>query len=306
MENRAMTHTLCGPWREAYRFLMRRFVPNRTTIRQGLLAFIGLAGLLAQPFAAADLMLHPTRLVFEKNQRAAQLDLINNGQETATYRIHLANRRMSETGEFSGVDTPAPNEQFADGMLRYSPRQVTLAPGTAQTVRIMLRKPAGLAPGEYRSHLMFERVAEARAQTSIEERSRDPESTLEIRLTPLIGVSIPLIVRHGQTSAVATISNVELLHPTNGQPAIVAFELRRSGNRSVYGDLTVTFTPGNGAEQRIASAGGVAVYTPNPLRRIKMQFQSGVAPAHGTLRVVYRGRPEEGGKVLAEAVIQIP
>lgn len=301
-----MTHTLCGPWREAYRFLMRWFVPNRTTIRQGLLAFIGLAGLLAQPFAAADLMLHPTRLVFEKNQRAAQLDLINNGNETATYRIHLANRRMSETGEFSGVDTPAPNEQFADGMLRYSPRQVTLAPGAAQTVRIMLRKPAGLAPGEYRSHLMFERVAEARAQTSIEERSRDPESTLEIRLTPLIGVSIPLIVRHGQTSAVATISNVELLHPTNGQPAIVAFELRRSGNRSVYGDLTVTFTPGNGAEQRIASAGGVAVYTPNPLRRIKMQFQSGVAPAHGTLRVVYRGRPEEEGKLLAEAVIQIP
>jgi hypothetical protein len=285
---------------------MRRFVPNRTTIRQGLFAFIGLAGLLAQPFAAADLMLHPTRLVFEKNQRAAQLDLINNGQETATYRISLANRRMSETGEFSGVDTPAPNEQFADGMLRYSPRQVTLAPGAAQTVRIMLRKPAGLAPGEYRSHLMFERVAEARAQTSIEERSRDPESTLEIRLTPLIGVSIPLIVRHGQTSAVATISNVELLHPTNGQPAMVAFELRRSGNRSVYGDLTVTFTPGNGAEQRIASAGGVAVYTPNPLRRIKMQFQSGVAPAHGTLRVVYRGRPEEGGKALAEAVIQIP
>lgn len=288
------------------RCLMRRFVPNRTTIRQGLLAFIGLAGLLAQPFAAADLMLHPTRLVFEKNQRAAQLDLINNGQETATYRISLANRRMSETGEFSGVDTPAPNEQFADGMLRYSPRQVTLAPGAAQTVRIMLRKPAGLAPGEYRSHLMFERVAEARAQTSIEERSRDPESTLEIRLTPLIGVSIPLIVRHGQTSAVATISNVELLHPTNGQPAMVAFELRRSGNRSVYGDLTVTFTPGNGAEQRIASAGGVAVYTPNPLRRIKMQLQSGVAPAHGTLRVVYRGRPEEGGKALAEAVIQIP
>lgn len=288
------------------RCLIRWFVPNRTTIRQGLLAFIGLAGLLAQPFAAADLMLHPTRLVFEKNQRAAQLDLINNGNETATYRIHLANRRMSETGEFSSADSPAPGEQFADGMLRYSPRQVTLAPGAGQVVRIMLRKPAGLAPGEYRSHLMFERVAEARAQTSIEERSRDPESTLEIRLTPLIGVSIPLIVRHGQTSAVATISNVELLHPTNGQPAMVAFELRRSGNRSVYGDLAVTFTPGKGAEQRIASAGGVAVYTPNPLRRIKMQLQSGVAPAHGTLRVVYRGRPEEGGKVLAEAVIQIP
>lgn len=283
---------------------MRRLVPNRMTVRQGLLALMGLAGLLVQPFAAADLMLHPTRLVFEKNQRAAQLDLINNGQETATYRISLVNRRMSETGEFSGVDTPAPNEQFADGMLRYSPRQVTLAPGAGQVVRVMLRKPAGLAPGEYRSHLMFERVPKARAQTSIEDRSSDSE--LEIKLTPLIGVSIPLIIRHGETSAVATISNVELQHPADGQPAMVVFELRRSGNRSIYGDLAVTFTPDNGAEQRVAGAGGVAVYTPNPLRRIKMQLQSGIAPAHGTLRIVYRGRPEEGGKVLAEAVIQIP
>lgn len=287
-------------------FLKQILLTDRVGIKPCRLMMLGLLMLLPQSPALADLMLHPTRLVFEKNQRAAQLDLINNGNETTTYRIHLANRRMGETGEFSSVDTPAPGEQFADGMLRYSPRQVTLAPGAAQTVRVLLRKPAGLAPGEYRSHLMIETVAEARAQTSIEERSRDPEPGLEVKLIPLVGVSIPVIVRHGETSAAVTVSNVELQHPSGGQPASVSFELRRSGNRSVYGNLAVTFTPGNGVEQRVAGADGVAVYTPNLLRRVKMQLQPGTAPAHGTLRVVYRGRLEEGGKLLAEAVIQIP
>lgn len=285
---------------------MQRFAPDRLTTRRLLLAFAGLAGLLGQQFAAADLMLHPTRLVFEKNQRAAQLDLINDGSETATYRLHLVNRRMSETGEFSAVDTPAPDEQFANGMLRYSPRQVTLAPGTAQTVRLLLRKPAGLAPGEYRSHLMFERVPETSTQTSIEARSRVPEQGIEIRLIPIVSISIPVIVRHGKTSAAVTISNLEL-HPSAGeQPAIVSFELRRTGNRSVYGDLAVTFVSADGVEQGLVNASGVAVYTPNPLRRVKMQLPTGITPAQGTLRVVYRERPEEGGKPLAEAAIQLP
>jgi P pilus assembly chaperone PapD len=51
---------------------------------------------LALP-AHADLMLYPTRIVFEKNQRAAQIELINNGSKPATYRISLVNRRMTET-----------------------------------------------------------------------------------------------------------------------------------------------------------------------------------------------------------------
>lgn len=301
-----MPSVLPKPFRTGRRFLLQRLAPDRTTIRQGLLALMGLAGLLAPPFAAADLMLHPTRLVFEKNQRAAQLDLVNNGNETATYRIHLTNRRMNETGAFSGVDTPAPGEQFADGMLRYAPRQVTLAPGDAQTVRVLLRKPAGLAPGEYRSHLQFERVAEATGHTSIEARSHAPDSGLEIRLVPLVSVSTPVIVRHGETSATVAISNLQLLPPAGEQPAIVSFDLRRNGNRSVYGDLTVTFTPGNGTEQPIARANGVAVYVPNPLRRVKIQLPPGMAPPRGALRVVYRERPEEGGKLLAEAAIQLP
>ncbi len=264
--------------------------------------------LVAAP-ASADLMLYPTRIVFDKNQRAAQLELINNGQQSATYRINVVNRRMSETGEFSAVDSPLPGEQFADELLRYSPRQVMLAPGASQTIRISLRKPAELPAGEYRSHLQFDRVPEASGTSSIDVPGQKPAAgEVGVQLKALIGVSIPAIVRHGETAASVTLSGLELLKPAAGQAPLLAVVLQRSGNRSVYGDLAATFTPQGGATQQVGKAGGVAVYTPNPLRRVKLELQppAGLVLARGTLRLTYRERPEAGDKLLAEAAIELP
>jgi hypothetical protein len=263
--------------------------------------------LLAAP-AMADLMVYPTRIVFDKNQRAAQLELINNGQETATYRISIVNRRMSEIGEFSPADAPLAGELFAADLLRYSPRQVVLAPGVGQTIRISLRKPADLPVGEYRSHLQFDRVAQAGGATSIDTASTKP-GEVGVQLKALVGVSIPLIVRHGETTADLALTGLQLLKPAApGQPPLLAAVLNRNGNRSVYGDLGATFAPRGGTAQEVGKAGGVAVYTPNPLRRVKLELRPppGLVLAGGTLRLSFRERPEAGGKLLAEAVIELP
>jgi P pilus assembly chaperone PapD len=263
--------------------------------------------LLAVP-AMADLMVYPTRVVFEKNQRAAQLELINNGQESATYRISIVNRRMNEIGEFSPVDTPLAGELFAEELLRYSPRQVVLAPGAGQTIRISLRKPAGLPEGEYRSHLQFDRVPPAGGASSMGPASAQP-GEVGVQLRALIGVSIPLIVRHGETKADLALTGLQLLKPAiAGQPPLAAAVLNRSGNRSIYGDLGASFTPRGGAPQELGKAAGVAVYTPNPLRRVKLELRppAGLVLAGGTLRLSFRERPEAGGKLLAEAAIELP
>jgi P pilus assembly chaperone PapD len=263
---------------------------------------------LAQGQAWAGLMLYPTRVVFEGNQRTAQVELINNGTEAETYRISLVNRRMSEDGEFIAVEQPEPGEQFADSLLRYSPRQVTLQPGAGQVVRIMVRKPAGLAPGEYRSHLLFAKQPDPKGRTSIESGSVGTEEGLGVQLQALVGASIPIIVRHGKTEAGVKLSGLELQAATANRPAMLTLQLERSGNQSVYGDVTVSFTPRGGVEQVVASAGGVAVYTPNSLRRAKLALQppAGMVLAHGALRVTYRERAEDGGRLLAEAVLQLP
>jgi fimbrial chaperone protein len=258
--------------------------------------------------AKADLMLFPTRVVFEKDQRSAQVELVNQGKTPETYRISVVNRRMGESGEFIVITEPGPGEQFAESMLRYSPRQVTIPPGSSQTVRILLRKPADLAPGEYRSHLQFDRVADASGSNSVEEQGKDKAGGVGVVLSALVGASIPVIVRHGDTDAQVALSKLAFLPPGSPNGAALTFDINREGNRSVYGDLEVSFTPRQGAPMDLAKAAGVAVYVPNALRHARMQVAvpDGTVLAGGTWRVRYRERAEAGGKLLAESTLVLP
>jgi P pilus assembly chaperone PapD len=256
--------------------------------------------------ALADVMLHPTRIVFEKNVRAAQVDLINRGTDTVTYRISVVNRRMNELGQFGDVDVPQPGELFADPMLRYSPRQVTLAPGAAQVIRILLRKPPDLPAGEYRSHLLFQSVAETEKPAA--GTAGEPGQQLDIQMKALISVSVPVIVRHGELQATAAVGELSLKNGAAGEPDSLAFELRRTGNRSLFGDIVVTYLSPGGPEVVVGRANGVAVYAPNAVRRgsLVLQPPPGVDLARGPLNVAYRARPEDGGRVIAERRLQPP
>ena len=257
----------------------------------------------------ADLLINPTRIVFDNNKRSAQLDLINDGTAPATYRLSIVNRRMTDSGEFQPVTTANEGEQFAGPMLVFSPRQIVLQPGAQQLVRISLRKPADLAPGEYRSHLNMEKLPDATVINSVDSQLAPGSNEVGVTIVALIGVSIPVIVRQGETQAVTTVSDIVLEKSAGpGKPAVLALQLNRSGNSSVYGDLTATFKTAAGPERVVGQAGGVAVYTPNALRRIRLTLQipDGVALSSGTLRVTFSQRPDDGGKLLAENAIQLP
>lgn len=269
---------------------------------------VALVLLMAAQTAWADLSLFPTRLVLEKNQRAAQVELMNSGTEPETYRIRLVNRRMGENGEFIAIEAPGPGEQFADPLLRYSPRQVTIAPGTSQTVRLLLRKPADLAAGEYRSHLQFDRVLDATGASSVESVRSTDNKEIGVVIRALVGASIPVIVRQGDTQATATLSNLVLEQPAASQPSMLVFQMLREGNRSVYGDLAVRWTPRGGKPVDVAKAGGVAVYVPNTMRRARLPLQlpPEMALTGGRLDLTFRERPEAGGKLLAEAGLDLP
>ena len=266
------------------------------------------ACLLLAPFlpARAELMLHPTRIVFDKNTRATQIELINNGGKPASYRISLVNRRMTEAGQFEVAETAQDGERFADEMLRYSPRQITLQPGTAQTVRVMLRKPAELAEGEYRSHLQFDKLPDALGTASIESPGAGG-TQIGVVLNALVGASVPVIVRHGALDTRVKLAKLAL-GTIDARRAQLALQFEREGNSSVYGDVSVTFTPKNGKPQSLARVGGIAVYTPNRIRTttLPLQVPDGLALAGGTLDVSYRDRPEAGGKLLAQASLNLP
>jgi fimbrial chaperone protein len=259
--------------------------------------------------ARADLMINPTRIVFDNNKRSAQLDVINDGTTPATYRLSIVNRRMTDSGEFQPITTPGLGDQFAGPMLVFSPRQITLQPGGQQLVRIALRKPADLPPGEYRSHLNLEKLADPTLSNTIESQMAPGSKEVGVTIAALIGVSIPVIVRQGQTEAQVTLSDIVLEKSAGaGKPPVIALQLNRSGNSSIYGDLAATFKNASGNEQVVAQAGGVAVYTPNLLRRVRLTLQipAGTVLTAGTLHVTFKQRTDDGGKLIAENAIQIP
>lgn len=253
-----------------------------------------------------DLLVAPTRLVFEGNRRSAEVTLVNVGPTAATYRISLIHLSMTEAGELVEVEEPPPGMKIADPLLRFSPRQVRLEPNVAQTVRIQLRKPADLEAGEYRSHMLFRAVPPPEA---LSPDPGDEEPTgLSIRLIPIYGVSIPVIVRHQTDDASADLSGLQLLPPNERfSGGSVSMRIGRTGNESVYGNLKVLHRSAAGESKEIGYVGGVAVYPPLTSRSIQIPLRpaEGTDLRSGTLVVTYTGEPPEEVR-LAQAELAIP
>jgi P pilus assembly chaperone PapD len=258
-------------------------------------AFVG----LVLP-ARADLLLVPQRIVFEDQDRAATLTLVNNGADAETYRISWKQLRQLPDGQYSEIQAPGPGEHFADDMIRYSPRQVTLAPGETQTVRLMLRKPPDLPVGEYRSHLAF--TAEPRQiQAPASATAGGNSKGVGVQLAFVYGVSIPVIVRQGQLSSSATLAMS--VKPSSSGYDLVA-TISRSGTESLYGDLVVNYMPpGGGKPVQLQEVDGVSVLLPNNQRSttIGVPLTSEQHRAGGQLQLLYRAPSEAGGGVLADA-----
>ncbi len=259
----------------------------------------------AEPSSAAssiqDLLVTPTRLVFDGEMRTAELALVNRSNIAHTYALSFVQCRMSETGEIQEIDksTPAePQERFADSLVRFTPRRVILEPRQVQMVRMMLRKPADLGVGEYRSHLSFRLIP------SIEDAVK-PDSVsrgIQIKLIPIYGVTIPVIVRQGSLMATTRLSGLGFdakgLH----------FTIDRDGSRSTYGDLVVQWKGKAGKAVTVGTMNGVAVYTPNPKRSVTLALShpKGIDLRYGELIIRYIGKENDTEQLIAESKITIP
>lgn len=259
-----------------------------------------------------DITVTPTRVVLEGRARSGTISLVNTGAQKATYRITIINMRMADNGAFEEIEEgkALPGEKFADKLFRYAPRQVTLEPGGTQVIRIAARKPAGLAAGEYRSHLLIRAVPEAGTGRSIEQK---PGDGLEISLAVIPGVALPVIIRHGEVSATATLSDFTFDRaPVSASPKSpsTTFRLNRDGNKSVYGDLEATyFAPDSDKGVHVSQVNQLAVYTPNAYRTVTMSL---VPPtgmdllSGGKITIIYRTTPKEGGKTIGAGEFRIP
>ncbi len=85
------------------------------------------------------------------------------------------------------------------------------------------------------------------------------------------------------------------------------FTFNRSGNMSVYGDIAIDHISTSGKITRVGIANGVAVYTPNTIRRFQLNLNRipGVDFRSGTLRVIYSATSDVKPLRYAEAEVQL-
>ncbi len=284
---------------------------RRIAITGGILAI--LLGALELPCAAhaggvgGKMVIAPTRIVLEGGERSATIHIGNHRDTPATLRISVVNKRMLDSGLIIDADEPEPAETFAKELIRFAPRRLVMAPNQTQTVRLLVRKPAGreLPPGEYRSHLVFRSVP-----TLPPEVDNEPEEeTGDIRVSAhaIIEISIPIIYRVGDPEASVKFATSEIrVESDPGATPTLTLRLEREGKRSVYGDLAVDYIRPDLSSRQVAFLGGVAVYHPTPSRlfRIGLQLPDGMRLEGGELRAHFRERNlDDGG---AETRITIP
>jgi hypothetical protein len=260
---------------------------------------LALATVATPAMAAGDLLVAPTRVVLD-GPRGSEVFLNNVGQQTSTYRISIELKRMLPSGQLEDVAPEQANAREAAtlSMITYAPRRVTLAPNQPQAIRIGVRPPVDLPDGEYRAHILFRGIPDAVAPAA----TGAPVKGVSISLTPIYGVTIPIIVRKGSLHATAAISDAHMVRDPKDGPSL-AFTLTRSGDRSVYGRIRVTRP---GLAKPLYEARGIAVYAELASRTVTLPVSADVAAQlPGPARIEYLEDSDAGAGTIAEAQVVI-
>jgi P pilus assembly chaperone PapD len=269
-----------------------------------LMAILVIFLIPASALAQRGISIAPTRVMLDDNERTATVYLNNRGNEKATFRIEIVNRRMLENGQIVAATTAGSDESFAQDFIRYSPRQVVVDPNSSQAVRLVVRFPADaeIPTGEYRSHLLFRSVPNLP-----EPGQATSPDVIGVRAMAIIETTIPIIVRKGAPAAEIRFGQPEFRKQAE-DPAIRVMELplMRSGERSVYGDLKVIYQPTSGDEEELLSMKGLAVYAPTPHRVLSLPLAIPPDQTGGNLRVTYAESPAGKGDLVAETVVPLP
>ncbi|WP_321438013.1 hypothetical protein [uncultured Bacteroides sp.] len=261
----------------------------------GLILFFSACSLFAQ----GNLLVTPVRVIFENGKMREDLNVSNIGRDTAVYMASFLHYTMLQDGSFRELAKTDTTIAFADDYLRIFPRRVTLAPNESQVIRVQFRKPADMKPGEYRSHLYF------RAEKDVMPLGvKDPKidsTKMAVRITPIFGISIPVIIRNGNLNMKIRLSDVSL-SSVNDSVARLKVSINREGERSSYGNLKVTYVPDKGKSIEVGQANGIGVYTELKKRDFVMllQLKNGLKLMSGKLVLRYVSPDEDGNKEYAK------
>ncbi|MCG5541420.1 MULTISPECIES: hypothetical protein [unclassified Halorhodospira] len=263
--------------------------------------------------ASASLQMLPQRLFLDDQSRSAQVEVFNRSGETQEYRVIVADEAVEEDGSTELIDPVEPGAEddrahYGADFLRYHPRQMTLAPGENQTVRVMARVPDGVDPGEYRARLAVRTMPSRDQQAFAEDELDDDEIALEVET--LFAMTIPVAILHGEAEAEPRIASAQWVAAEgDGDPRLdVAVE--REGERGAYGSLEVY--DAENPDEPLWVRNRAVVSSAMEQRTFGFTADNPAIEAGDEVRVVYRafddpedGFGEAGGHVKTERTLKV-
>jgi P pilus assembly chaperone PapD len=247
--------------------------------------------------AQANLIIAPMRVIFEDRTRSESIVLINSSKKVKTYRIQWQQKLALIEGGYHNM-TEAEIEKFpiSSSMIRMSPKQVTLAPGQRQVIKLSLRRPRNLSDGEYRSHLLFKELP---SRTGLDGQKAG------IQLNMTMNFTMPIIVRQGNIQQNSRIDDIELSQSKKTGKHKLKVKLSREGKKSSIGDIIVYFTPKKGGKKvEVARLSHFNFYHELTNVVAKPSWFGGSVQA-GKLEVIYKGSKEISGEVIARKEFNI-
>jgi hypothetical protein len=211
---------------------------------------------------------------------------------------------MTADGVLETITEPDSGQNFALKYLRFFPRNVVLPPHEAQSVKIQLVNSGEMTAGEYRSHMYF-RAEPVKRPLGEPEVNKD-SAAISIQLVAVFGISIPVIIRSGESTTKVDISEAVFSWKKDTLPSL-KLTFKRTGNMSVYGDITVDHISLDGKRIRISKVMGLAVYTPNEIRNftLPLDIKQGINYHTGSLYITYTTQADTKSVKLSEKELKL-
>lgn len=281
-------------------------MPTLNRARRFALAALFAGTLLGQ--AHADALVSPIRSLLQTPGETVTVTLRNPSDGPRTYRLGWVEYTQTVAGVGGPIQSGAPvPHPVASPHLRLTPRQITVPPNSNQTVRVQFRPDGTLAPGEYRSHLLFEVIPELSTPVGRQTMGGGADGiTLQVDMQ--MSVAVPIVVRHQTTTIPQVgIAKIEPRIDPNGQAPSLMVTLNQQGPTSAYGRVIVDLQQSASQDViRIGAADGVSIFPDVGRREIPIPLDPRYPIRSGSLlRVSFEGTAEYAGRVWDSQILQV-
>ena len=194
------------------------------------------------------LFVAPHRILMNPTEKVEVINVANKSDQTHRYDLTLIDQVMNDQGMTLRQDT---FDYSAKRMIRFVPKRFTLKPGERQIVRVMVKRPEGLADGDYHSHLLFREVplSVQDKQTLKDVRSeQNKEKKVNFEIRALYGVAVPIVVQHGKIESDILLGDASFIPATDKVTASLSVKFERTGNAEAAGQVGLSYIKAEGGE----------------------------------------------------------